>query len=144
MKRRENAAMVPMQGAWQFWAVLSAIFAALTAIFAKVENVNSDFATLVRTLVILAVVAAILKVTRHWQAPGSISPRSYALLVLSGIATGLIWLCYYRALQVGSAASVAPVNKQRGARRPVRRALPSRQALRGRLSGHLFIASVPP
>lgn len=79
--------MVPMQGAWQFWAVLSAIFAALTAIFAKVENVNSDFATLVRTLVILAVVAAILKVTRHWQAPGSISPRSYALLVLSGIAT---------------------------------------------------------
>jgi bacterial/archaeal transporter family protein len=76
-------------GAWQFWAVSSAAFAALTAIFAKigVENVNSDFATLVRTVVILAVLAAIVIGTGQWQALGSVSPRSYALLALSGFAT---------------------------------------------------------
>jgi transporter family protein len=105
--------MRSLLGAWQFWAVLSAAFAALTAIFAKigVENVNSDFATLVRTVVILAVLAAIVLGTGQWQAPGSVSTRTYAFLALSGFATGASWLCYFRALQLGDAAKVAPIDK---------------------------------
>ena len=98
---------------WQTWALLSAAFAALTAIFAKVgvENVNADFATFVRTLVIIAALGAILLVTDQWQSPGSISGRSYMFLVLSGLATGASWLCYFRALKLGDAARVAPIDK---------------------------------
>ncbi|TWB63472.1 EamA family transporter [Nitrospirillum viridazoti] len=98
---------------WQFWAVLSAIFAALTAILAKVgvEGVNSDFATLVRTAVILLVIAALLPLTGQWQPPGSVSARSYLFLGLSGLATGGSWLCYFRALKLGEAARVAPIDK---------------------------------
>lgn len=98
---------------WQLWALLSAAFAALTAIFAKVgvENVNSDFATFVRTLVILAVIALILFGTGQWQPPGSVSGRTYLFLVLSGLATGASWLCYFRALKLGDAARVAPIDK---------------------------------
>ena len=98
---------------WQAWALLSAAFAALTAIFAKigVENVNSDFATLIRTLVILAVVTGIVVAGGHWRSPSSISPRTYGFLVLSGVATGLSWLCYFRALKLGDAARVAPIDK---------------------------------
>lgn len=98
---------------WQFWALLSAAFAALTAIFAKVgiENVNSDFATLIRTVVILLVLAGIVSATGQFQPPGSISTRTYAFLVLSGLATGASWLCYFRALKLGQAAQVAPVDK---------------------------------
>jgi len=99
--------------AWQTWAVLSAAFAALTAIFAKVgvENVNSDFATFVRTIVILIAAGSILALAGTWQAPASVSPRSYAFLVLSGLATGGSWLCYFRALKLGDAARVAPIDK---------------------------------
>ena len=98
---------------WQFWALSSAAFAALTAIFAKVgiENINSDFATLIRTVVILLVLAAIVMATGQAQALGSISTRTYAFLVLSGLATGASWLCYFRALKLGQAAQVAPVDK---------------------------------
>ena len=98
---------------WQFWALSSAAFAALTAIFAKVgiENINSDFATLIRTVVILLVLAAIVMATGQAQALGSISTRTYAFLVLSGLATGASWLCYVRALKLGQAAQVAPVDK---------------------------------
>ncbi|HEX2886780.1 EamA family transporter [Vineibacter terrae] len=98
---------------WQAWALMSAAFAALTAIFAKVgvENVNADFATFVRTLVIVAALGAILVVTDQWQSPGSISRRSYMFLVLSGLATGASWLCYFRALKLGDAARVAPIDK---------------------------------
>ena len=98
---------------WQFWAVLSAAFAALTAIFAKVgvEDINSDFATLIRTVVILAVAAAIVWMTGQWQAPGTVSPRTYLFLILSGCATGASWLCYFRALKIGEAARVAPIDK---------------------------------
>ncbi len=98
---------------WQFWAVLSACFAALTAIFAKVgiENVGSDFATFIRTMVILVVLAAMLTVWREWQPFGSVSRRSYLFLVLSGLATGGSWLCYFRALKLGDAARVAPIDK---------------------------------
>jgi transporter family protein len=98
---------------WQLWAILSAIFAALTAIFAKVgiENVNSDFATFIRTIVILLCLAAILAATGQFQSPGTISARSYAFLVLSGLATGASWVCYFRALKLGDAAQVAPIDK---------------------------------
>jgi len=98
---------------WQLWAVLSAGFAALTAIFAKVgvENVNSDFATFVRTIVILLALGAILIGTGQWQTPGSVKTRSYIFLVLSGLATGGSWVCYFRALKLGDAARVAPIDK---------------------------------
>lgn len=102
-----------MAASWQFWAFLSAIFAALTALFAKVgiENVNSDLATFIRTLIIAAVLAAILAATGQFQSPQSISGRSYLFLLLSGLATGASWLCYFRALKIGDAARVAPVDK---------------------------------
>ena len=98
---------------WQLWALLSAAFAALTAIFAKVgvENVNSDFATFVRTIVILMALGAILVATRQWQPFGSVSGRSYLFLILSGLATGGSWVCYFRALKLGEAAKVAPIDK---------------------------------
>jgi transporter family protein len=98
---------------WQLWAALSAVFAALTAIFAKVgvENVGSDFATFIRTIVILFVVAALLLATGQWQSPASVSGRTYVFLILSGIATGASWLCYFRALKLGDAARVAPIDK---------------------------------
>lgn len=98
---------------WQAWALLSAAFAALTAIFAKVgvENVNSDFATFIRTIVILAALALILAATGQWQSPGTVSARTYGFLVLSGLATGASWICYFRALKLGDAARVAPIDK---------------------------------
>lgn len=98
---------------WQFWAVMSAAFAAMTAIFAKVgiENVNSDFATFIRTIVILVTLAFILAATGQFQSLGSVSRRTYLFLVLSGLATGGSWICYFRALKVGQAAQVAPIDK---------------------------------
>lgn len=98
---------------WQFWAILSATFAALTAIFAKVgiENINSDFATLIRTVVILLVLGAIITATGQLQPLGEISGKTYLFLVLSGLATGASWLCYFRALKLGNAAQVAPIDK---------------------------------
>ena len=98
---------------WQFWAVLSAMFAALTAIFAKVgvENVNSDLATFIRTIVILITLGLIVYATGQLQGLGSISAKTYVFLVLSGLATGASWLCYFRALKLGNAGQVAPVDK---------------------------------
>lgn len=98
---------------WQLWAVLSAVFAALTAIFAKigVENVNSDLATFIRTIVVVVVLAGILVATGEWQPPASIAGRTYLFLLLSGLGTGASWLCYFRALQLGDAARVAPIDK---------------------------------
>jgi len=98
---------------WQFWAILSAVFAALTAIFAKVgvAGINADLATLIRTLIILALVSGIVAATGQWQSPASISSRSWIFLVLSGLATGASWLCYFRALKIGEAAKVAPIDK---------------------------------
>src|ERR1700723_4506998 len=98
---------------WQFWAVLSALFAALTAIFAKigVENVNSDLATLIRTLVVICVLTLIVFATGQFQDPARISGRTYLFLALSGLGTGASWLCYFRALKLGNAAQVAPIDK---------------------------------
>jgi transporter family protein len=105
--------MRDLQQTWQFWAVLSAVFAALTAIFAKigVEGVNSDLATFIRTTVILIVLAAMVSALGEWQPFTEISRRTYLFLLLSGLATGGSWLCYFRALKIGDAARVAPIDK---------------------------------
>lgn len=97
---------------WQVFALGSAFFAALTAILAKVgvEGINSNLATLIRTLVIL-VFTAILVGVRHEYSVAGLTGRTLTFLVLSGLATGLSWLCYYRALQLGQASQVAPVDK---------------------------------
>ncbi len=98
---------------WQVWALMSAGFAALTAIFAKigVENVSPDVATFVRTLVILAMVGTIVAATGQYRAIFAATPRAYAFLVLSGLATGASWWCYFRALHIGDASRVAPIDK---------------------------------
>lgn len=98
---------------WRVFALGSAFFAALTAIFGKVgvSEINSDLATFYRTLVILAVSALLVSVRQEWQAPGTVSAKGLAFLVLSGIATGLSWLCYFRALQMAPASRVAPIDK---------------------------------
>jgi transporter family protein len=98
---------------WQFWALLSAMFAALTAIFAKigVADIDSDLATFIRTMVVLTSLALILLATGKFAAPGSISTRSWIFLLLSGLGTGASWLCYFRALKLGPATLVAPIDK---------------------------------
>ncbi|MBT9382723.1 EamA family transporter [Pseudooceanicola sp. CBS1P-1] len=102
-----------MAASWQLWAILAAVFAALTAIFAKigVDRIDSDYATFLRTCVVLVVLGAILAVTRKFEPLRSIPPRSALFLVLSGLATGASWVCYFRALKMGQAAQVAPVDK---------------------------------
>jgi transporter family protein len=98
---------------WFFWALLAAVFAALTAIFAKVglEGVDSDLATLIRTVVILAVLGGFVYFAGKWRDPRELSPRTWLFLVLSGLATGASWVCYFRALKTGEASKVAPVDK---------------------------------
>jgi transporter family protein len=95
------------------WAVLSAVFAALTAIFAKigVEDINPDLATFIRTVIVLASFAVILFFTGQFSAPGPIPARTWLFLILSGLATGASWLCYFRALKLGPATLVAPIDK---------------------------------
>jgi transporter family protein len=102
-----------MISSWQFWALLSAVFAALTALFAKVgvEAIAADLATFIRTLIIAGVLALILAASGQFQSPASISGRTYLFLLLSGLATGASWLCYFRALKLGDASRVAPVDK---------------------------------
>ncbi|WP_425907692.1 EamA family transporter [Nitrobacter sp. TKz-YC02] len=98
---------------WLFWALLSAAFAALTAIFAKVgvEDINSDLATFLRTVVVLVSLGLILSATGQFSHPGPMPTRSWIFLVLSGLATGASWLCYFRALKLGPATLVAPIDK---------------------------------
>ncbi|PZU85770.1 MAG: transporter [Shinella sp.] len=102
-----------MTQSWAFWAFLSAVFAALTAIFGKVgvAGVNSDLATLIRTVVIFLVLIGIVTATGQWQSPSNISAKTWVFLGLSGIATGGSWIAYYRALKIGDAARVAPIDK---------------------------------
>lgn len=105
--------MKALADTWAFWAVLSAVFAALTAIFGKigVADVPADLATLIRSIVIVALLAGIVAATGQWLPLGAISSRSWIFLILSALATGASWLCYYRALKLGQAAQVAPVDK---------------------------------
>jgi bacterial/archaeal transporter family protein len=102
-----------MSADWRLFALGSAFFAALTAIFGKVgvSEINSDLATFLRTLVILLVAALLICARHEWQRPDSLSTKGVVFLVLSGVATGLSWLCYYRALQTGPASRVAPIDK---------------------------------
>ena len=89
------------------------VFAALTAIFAKLglAGVDSDMATLIRTVIIFGVLGAFVGATGKWMNPFALSPRTWLFLVLSGLATGASWVCYFRALKVGDASKVAPVDK---------------------------------
>ena len=98
---------------WFFWAALSACFAALTAIFTKIgiQGVDSDFATLVRTIIIVFVLAAFVWYADKWSDPRDLPPRTILFLGLSALATGASWVCYFRALQVGEASKVASVDK---------------------------------
>jgi transporter family protein len=98
---------------WKGYAALSALFAALTAIFGKlgVSEINSDLATFLRTIVVLAISALLISARSEWQSPTQLAPRGIIFLIFSGVATGLSWLCYYRALQSGPASRVAPIDK---------------------------------
>lgn len=100
-------------GTWQAYALASAFFASLTAIFGKigVAKINSDLATLIRTIVIFFVLLLIISVKKVWIMPENLSTKSVVFLILSGIATGLSWMFYYRALQIGEASRVAPIDK---------------------------------
>lgn len=98
---------------WFYWALLSAVFAALTAIFAKlgIQGVDSDLATLIRTAIIIVVLSAFVAYTGKWSNPLELPPKTWLFLGLSGLATGASWVCYFRALKIGDAAKVAPVDK---------------------------------
>lgn len=98
---------------WVFWAILAATFAALTAIFAKVgvEHIDSDLATLVRTAVVLVLLAPFVFFAGKWSNPFLLPRRSLLFLVLSALATGASWICYFRALQAGPASYVATIDK---------------------------------
>jgi transporter family protein len=98
---------------WVWWALLSAVFAALTAIFAKIglEGIDSDYATLLRTSVIIVVLGLLVAATGKWRNPATLPSRSGLFLVLSGLATGASWVCYFRALKIGQASRVAPIDK---------------------------------
>ncbi|EHK91449.1 integral membrane protein [Aggregatibacter actinomycetemcomitans RhAA1] len=98
---------------WVWFAIGSAFFAGLTAILGKlgVEGLNSNLATFIRTVVILFVIVAIISMRNEWQLPQHIATKPVIFLVLSGVATGLSWLCYYRALQLAPASWVAPIDK---------------------------------
>ena len=98
---------------WFFWAVLSAVFAALTAIFAKIgiKGVDSDLATLVRTGILIIALSAFVWFAGKWSNPFELPGRAWLFLGLSGLATGASWVCYFRALQLGDASKVAPVDK---------------------------------
>lgn len=98
---------------WQIYALGSAFFAALTAIFAKlgVAQISSNLATFIRTAIILVLVGSVVSIRQEWQKPDSLNSNGLFFLVLSALATGLSWLCYYRALQLGPASKVAPIDK---------------------------------
>ncbi|HEY9210451.1 MAG TPA: EamA family transporter [Methylotenera sp.] len=98
---------------WFYWAIMSAVFAALTAIFAKIgiQGVNSDFATLIRTFIISIILVFFVWFTGKWSNPFSMTAKTWLFLGLSALATGASWICYFRALQIGEASKVAPVDK---------------------------------
>lgn len=104
---------MPAMQNWVAWALLSAAFAALTAIFAKIglEGIDSDYATLLRTGIIAVVLTGLVVALGKWRNPTTLPPRSLAFLTLSGLATGASWVCYFRALKVGDASKVAPIDK---------------------------------
>ncbi len=111
--RRHEAGIVSGSLSWFGWALLSAAFAALTAVFAKVglQGVDSDLATLLRTGVIIGILGGFVWATDKWRNPLELESRTLVFLALSGLATGASWVCYFRALKLGAASKVAPVDK---------------------------------
>lgn len=111
LQRQANT--MAASGNWFYWAILSAIFAALTAIFAKIgiQGVDSDLATLIRTGIIIIVLSVFVWLTGKWSNPFTLHSKTWIFLSLSGLATGASWVCYFRALQIGDASKVAPVDK---------------------------------
>jgi bacterial/archaeal transporter family protein len=112
--QRKLCAMIEVMSTdWRIFAFGSAVFAALTAILAKVgvTGINSNLATLYRTIVILCISALLVWYRQEWQRPEVLSGKSFVFLVLSGVATGASWLCYFRALQLAPASRVAPIDK---------------------------------
>ena len=107
VKRKRGGSM------WILFALLSSIFAALTSILAKVgiDGINSNLATAIRTVVVVIMAWGMVFVTNAQRGIADISKKSWIFLILSGIATGLSWLCYYRALQMGEASKVVPIDK---------------------------------
>lgn len=105
--------MVITSTGWFYWALLSAIFAALTAIFAKIgiQGVDSDLATLIRTAIILLVLSTFVWLAGKWSDPLALPSKTWLFLALSALATGASWVCYFRALQIGDASKVAPIDK---------------------------------
>lgn len=99
--------------AWFHWALLSAVFAAATAVLAKVgvDGIDPDFATLIRTAIVLLSLTAFVVATGKFTVPSALTARNWAFLSLSGLATGASWVCYFRALQAGEASKVAPIDK---------------------------------
>jgi transporter family protein len=110
---QRDAHYIVTESAWFYWALLSAVFAALTAIFAKIglQGVDSDLATLVRTFVIVMALGAFVCANGKWINPVRLRPQTLLFLVLSGLATGASWVCYFRALKLGQASKVAPIDK---------------------------------
>lgn len=111
--RIEGGSNMVLSSGWFHWALLSAAFAALTAIFAKVgiRGIDSDLATLIRTAFIIVVLSMFVAYTGKWTNPFQLSAKTWGFLGLSGLATGASWVCYFRALQIGDASKVAPVDK---------------------------------
>jgi len=105
--------MMIASNSWFYWALLSAVFAGLTAIFAKIgiQGIDSDLATLVRTAIIFVVLSAFVWYAGKWSNPLNLPSKTWIFLGLSGLATGASWVCYFRALQLGDASKVAPVDK---------------------------------
>lgn len=99
-----------MTSSWFYWALLSAVFAAMTAIFAKVgiKNIDSDFATLIRTVIIFFVLTAFVLLTKKWANPFTLQGQTWLFLLLSGLATGASWVCYFRALKIGEGLKRRP------------------------------------
>ena len=98
---------------WALWALFSAVFAALTAILAKVglKGIDSDLANFIRTLVVAAALIALLSYTNKWRLTSELNARNWLFLTLSGLATGASWLAYFKALSLGKASQVAPIDK---------------------------------
>lgn len=98
---------------WMVFAILSAIFAALTSVLAKIgiDGVNSNLATAIRTMVVVAMAWGMVFLTSAQSGLGQISKKSWIFLILSGLATGASWLCYYRAIQIGEVSKVVPIDK---------------------------------
>jgi len=105
--------MINLKASWEFWALSAGVFAALTAIFIKagIENINSDYASFIRTLIILPLLVVFLVYTGQWKNSGAWSMRNWLFIALSAIATTASWISYFRALKIGSASQVVPVEK---------------------------------